>query len=66
MVKATKMSKREFLILLKNINDILEDRLGIEGLRKIVASKIPSTIRLEWERITGLGLLQEVLHFVWR
>ena len=58
--------KREFLILLKNINDILEEQLGVEGLRRIIASKIPTTLRLEWERITGLGLLQEVLHFVWR
>ena len=37
--------KREFLLLLKNFTEIIEDLLTIEGLRQIIAMKIPSTIK---------------------
>jgi len=58
--------KREFLLLLKEIVDIIEDKLGVKELRQIVASKSPSTIKVEWERMMGLGILQDVLNTVWR
>lgn len=58
--------KREFLLLVKNIMEILEEQLTLEGLRQIVALKTPSTMKVEWERMQGLGLLQDILNQVWR
>ncbi len=58
--------KEEFLVLLKKIMDFVEEKIGIKELRQIVASKSPSTIRVEWDRMMGLGILQDVLNLVWR
>jgi hypothetical protein len=58
--------KREFLMLLKEIVDLLKDKIGEKELRQILASKTPSIIKVEWERMMGLGILQDVLNIVWR
>ena len=58
--------KREFLMLVKTFTEIIEKRLTIEGLRQIIALKIPSTMKVEWERMQGLKILQDILNQVWR
>ncbi len=58
--------KREFLLLVKAFTEIIEKQLTIEGLRQIIAMKIPSTMKAEWERMQGLSMLQEILNQVWR
>ena len=58
--------KREFLLLVKTFTEILEEQLTIEVLRQIIAMKIPSTMKVEWERMQGLEILQDILNQVWR
>ncbi len=58
--------KREFLLLIKTFTEIIEEQLTIEGLRQIIATKIPSTMKVEWERMQGLSILQDILNQVWR
>lgn len=58
--------KREFLLLVKTFMEIIEEQLTIEGLRQIIALKIPSTMKVEWERMQGLSILQDILNQVWR
>lgn len=58
--------KREFLLLIKVFTEIIEKQFNIEVLRHIIAQKIPSTLKLEWERMQGLNILQEILNQVWR
>ncbi|MHA1198882.1 MAG: hypothetical protein ACTSQF_05970 [Candidatus Heimdallarchaeaceae archaeon] len=58
--------KREFLLLIKTFMGIIEEQLTIEGLRQIIALKIPSTVKVEWERMQGLSILQDILNQVWR
>ncbi|MHA1667725.1 MAG: hypothetical protein ACTSUR_03620 [Candidatus Heimdallarchaeaceae archaeon] len=58
--------RREFLLLLKHIITNLEEEVGIEELRKIIAYRVPDTIKVEWERLVGLDLIQDILSLVWR
>ncbi|MHA2357230.1 MAG: hypothetical protein ACXABK_00490 [Candidatus Heimdallarchaeaceae archaeon] len=58
--------KREFLLLLRFIIDQLEENFAAEGLRQVIAYKLPSTIKREWERMMGLSLVQDILTVVWR
>ncbi len=58
--------KREFMLLLKEIVDLIDDKIGTKDLRQILSSKTPSTVKVEWERMMGLGILQDVLNIVWR
>ncbi|MHA1406916.1 MAG: hypothetical protein ACTSSG_06000 [Candidatus Heimdallarchaeaceae archaeon] len=58
--------RREFLLLLKHIIANLEEEVGIEELRKIIAYRVPATIKVEWERLVGLDLIQDILSLVWR
>ena len=58
--------KREFLFLVKSFTEILEEKMTLVGLRQIIASKIPSTMKVEWERMQGLNILQDILNQVWR
>ena len=58
--------KMEFILLLKHIIEHLEEDIGIEGLRQVISYKLPVTMKMEWERLLGLGVLQDVLASVWR
>ena len=58
--------KREFLRLLSKIIDCLSQELGAESLRKIVSHKVPMAIKVEWQRLEGLGLIRDILEVVWR
>lgn len=58
--------KREFIYFLKNMIDCLQKEMGEEGLRYIIAQKLPTAIKVEWQRLDGLGLIQELLDVVWR
>ena len=58
--------KREFILLMKNIIEHLEELFGKEGLRQIISYKLPSIMKREWERMLGLSLVQDILTVVWR
>jgi hypothetical protein len=58
--------KREFILLLRHIIDNLEKEIGIENVRQIMAYKLPTTIKIEWERLLGLNLVQDILTLVWK
>jgi hypothetical protein len=58
--------KREFIHLMKNIIEYLDDQFGKEGLRQIISYKLPSIMKREWERMLGLSLVQDILTIVWR
>jgi len=58
--------KREFILLMKNIIEYLDEKFGKEGLRQIISYKLPSIMKREWERMLGLSLVQDVLTIVWR
>ena len=58
--------KREFILLMKNIIENLDDQFGKEGLRQIISYKLPSIMKREWERMQGLSLVQDILTIVWR
>ncbi len=56
----------EFIVLLKHIIEHLEEHIGLEGLRQVISYKLPVTMKMEWERLLGLGVLQDILASVWR
>jgi hypothetical protein len=58
--------KREFILLMKNIIEHLDEKFGKEGLRQIISYKLPSIMKREWERMLGLSLVQDILTIVWR
>ncbi|NPD89589.1 MAG: hypothetical protein HGN29_12790 [Asgard group archaeon] len=58
--------KREFILLMKNIIEYLDEQFGKEGLRQIISYKLPTIMKREWERMLGLSLVQDVLTIVWR
>ena len=58
--------KREFIYFLKNMIDCLQVELGDEGLRYVIAQKLPTAIKVEWQRLDGLGLFKDLLDVVWR
>lgn len=58
--------KREFLLFLKFITENIEETLGSDGLRHIIAYKLPITFKVEWGRLQGLELVQDILAIVWR
>ncbi len=58
--------KREFICFLKNMLDCLQKEMGEEELRYIIAQKVPVAMKVEWERLNGLGLIQDLLDVVWR
>lgn len=58
--------KREFVYFLKNIMDCLEKEMGNDGLRYIVAYKVPAAIKVEWQRLDGLGITRDLLDVMWR
>ncbi len=58
--------KREFIYFLKNMLDYLQKEMGDEGLRYIIAQRVPVAMKVEWQRLDGLGLIQDLLDVVWR
>jgi len=58
--------KREFIYFLKNMLDCLQKEMGEEGLRYIIAQRVPVAMKVEWQRLDGLGLIQDLLDVVWR
>ncbi|MCK4896140.1 MAG: hypothetical protein KAS47_04980, partial [Candidatus Heimdallarchaeota archaeon] len=58
--------KREFIYFLKNMLDYLQKEMGEEGLRYIIAKRVPKAMKVEWQRMDGLGLIRELLEVVWR
>jgi hypothetical protein len=58
--------KREFIHFLKNMLDCLQKEMGEEGLRYIIAQKVPMAMKVEWQRLNGLNLIQDLLDVVWR
>ena len=58
--------KREFIHFLKNMLDYLQKEMGEEGLRYIIAQRVPVAMKVEWQRMDGLGLIRELLDVVWR
>ncbi len=58
--------KREFIYFLNNMLDCLKKEMGEEGLRYIIAQKVPMAIKIEWQRLDGLNLIQDLLDVLWR
>lgn len=58
--------KREYIYFLKNMLDWLQKEMGEEGLRYIIAQRVPVAMKVEWQRLEGLGLIRELLDVVWR
>lgn len=58
--------KREFIYFLNNMLDYLKKEMGEEGLRYIIAQKVPMAIKVEWQRLDGLNLIQDLLDVMWR
>ncbi len=58
--------KREFIYFLRNMLDCLQKEMGEEGLRYIIAQRVPVAMKVEWQRLDGLGLIQDLLDVVWR
>ncbi len=58
--------KREFIHFLKYMLDCLQKEMGEEGFRYIIAQRVPVAIKVEWQRLDGLGLIQDILDVVWR
>ena len=56
----------EFILILKHMIEHLEEIIGIEGLRQVISYKLPITMKMEWDRLLGLGVLQDILASVWR
>ncbi|MHA1202376.1 MAG: hypothetical protein ACTSQ4_07635 [Candidatus Heimdallarchaeaceae archaeon] len=58
--------KREFIYFLRNMLDCLQKDMGEEGLRYIIAQRVPVAMKVEWQRLDGLGLVQDLLDVMWR
>ncbi len=58
--------KSEFIQLMKYMIEHIEEIIGIVGIRQIIAYKLPATMKIEWERLIGLRIVQEILGEVWR
>ncbi len=58
--------KREFIYFLRNMLNCLQKEMGEEGLRYIIAQRVPVAMKVEWQRLDGLGLIQDLLDVVWR
>jgi len=58
--------KREFIRFLKNMLDYIHREMGEDGLRYIIAHKVPMAMKAEWQRLEGLDLVQDLLDVVWR
>lgn len=58
--------KREFICFLKNMLDCIQREMGEDGLRYIISQRVPMAMKVEWQRLDGLDLIQDLLDVVWR